>query len=322
MRARKSGWFIHASGPYTCLEPSKLARVLDAGDLLESPSLLPGFSVPVSKSVYPPPPPPPPPPRPSILEVARPHPYHRRRLGRIGSGLPSRAPGAARRPLRDAADPPDARSPDGPAGGIGLQQLTQDRSGGRRSLAAEARVAPARFPVIAGGRNRARAWRACAHRRPRPVRRRGDARRRQRAADRIEARRSAQSIPADRIAFIVATGPLTSDSCPGYGAIAQITGSGPPVLLRQHQPHRRGRQHRPEHRVPRIPLWQIARRDRRLPELPVRPEARYGALPRRADRRPERSGPHRRGPARATSKPAFRSRSWPGAAARHYGSVR
>jgi hypothetical protein len=85
----------------------------------------------------------------------------------------------------------------------------------------------------------------------------------------IELRRDeVTALPADAI-VIIATGPLTSEAL--AAEIARLTGSEPPLLLRQHQPHCRRRNGRHLDRLLGLALRQIDRWHRRLPQLPFRP---------------------------------------------------
>ena len=132
----------------------------------------------------------------------------------------------------------------------------------KRNCAASIRCSHAR--AAEGPRSR----RPRPHRRSRRLRRGSHARHRSRAAHRTPPRRSRPHSPDDAI-VIVATGPLTSDAL--AAEIAPPHRLRPPLLLRQHQPHRRCRHRRHLHRLPGLALRQIARRHRRLPQLPVRP---------------------------------------------------
>ena len=97
----------------------------------------------------------------------------------------------------------------------------------------------------------------------------------------------------------------------GYRAAHRLR---PPVLLRQHQPHRGSRYGRYRHRVLGLALRQVDRRHRRLPELPLRPRA-VRTLRRRTAGGGGRPRAHRREDGRRSSRRACPSKSWRGAAA-------
>ena len=147
----------------------------------------------------------------------------------------------------------------------------KSESGRLRALAAQGGIAPARircccappqtlaFPAAMRSR-----WTAKSSPRKSP--------RAIEAHPRIEMRREeVRDIHRAGRITIIATGPLTSDAL--AEEIARLTGAEPPVLLRQHQPHRRRRIGRSHHRLPRFALRQIDRRHGRLSQLPVRPRA-------------------------------------------------
>src|SRR5581483_1544212 len=78
------------------------------------------------------------------------HSSDRRRAGRIRGCTPDSPGGASRAAFRDAAAGLDAGPPHGMLWRTGMQQLAEVRTAGDRSLAAEARTAPARLRINGG----------------------------------------------------------------------------------------------------------------------------------------------------------------------------
>ena len=216
------------------------------------------------------------------------------------------------RPVR-----PTAGASDRPAGRTGLQQFAEVRAGRLRALAAEGGTAAAGFAGSAGGRSGPRSRRPCAHGGPRCLLRGSDARDRSRIRSSNCAARRSRDVPDDGIT-IIATGPLTSDAL--AAEIGRLTGSGPPVLLRQHQPDRRCR-----HRSITTIAFRASRYGKSLDgtddylNCPF-DRAAVRALRGRAAGRRSRLVAHRQTTCR-TSKPACPSRSWRGAAATRCASV-
>ena len=204
----------------------------------------------------------------------------------------------------------------------GVQQLPQERAGKRRSVAAERRTAPLRIAVDQGDRAaNAGARRPRPDGRSRPVRRRSYTRTRRGSRDRDPARRSCHPRSGAHLDHRQRTADLRRAGC-GNRAADRIAAA---ILLRQHQSDCGRRIDRYVDRVRGVALRQIAGRDRRLSELPVRQGGVRG-VPGRAAGCGERSGTHPKTTQEKitsnTSKPACRSKRSRGAGATRCASGR